>query len=94
MAPSRQPTSEECDSGAVFETDETGAWHALWLPQFGGYTSRAAVYIWNNSESCFEVAVWHDGEFPTDELRVLHCCDPSQFIEFGEVVKSKMGGAE
>ena len=38
---------------------------------------------------CIDILVWHDGRFPfsNSEPRVLHHCDPSQFIAFGEFLQ-------
>ena len=99
MKPSRMPTSEECSANAVFERVECGAWHALFSPQFGGYCGPAAVYIGDgsNEESCFELVVWHDGEFPLGdgnpgEPIAVHCCSAEQFVRFGKRVLAMQRG--
>lgn len=100
MKPSRCPTSEECATHAAYERTDWGTWHALWSPQFGGYVARCAVFVFDEdkdhpSNSCLEIALWHDGEFPTgpDSAPVeLHVCDPDQIVRFGETVKKMMGG--
>ena len=50
-------------------------------------------------DQCFEVYVWHDGEFPFDDSgdrgengpAHLHHCMPSQFVEFGNLVLKLQG---
>jgi len=63
----------------------------------GGYGSRCVVYVNQSTpddptgDNCFDVYVWHDGEFPFAEdgqrepVR-LHHCSPRQFIRFAEDV--------
>ena len=86
----REPTADECSTHA----DLGDGWTAIWYPQMGGYVGKAAAFI---EDECFEVYVWHDGEFPfscgqTDRdvpaspVR-LHHCDADQFISFGEELK-------
>jgi len=64
---------------------------ACWYPQMGGYVGRCLVEVLPTVPDgyCFEVYVWHDGEFPFEEgtPRQLHHCDPEQFIHFGEIVR-------
>jgi len=74
-------------------------WHALWYPQMGGYSGKAAVLIDTTPEgyrSCCEIFVWHDGEFPFSDGDVsgwddkpkepvnLHHCDAEQFRRFAD----------
>lgn len=85
----QEPTAGQCSSNA----DMGDGCFAIWYPQMGGYVGRAVVAIGNGDSDCFDVYVWHDGEFPFrgDEGRkpcVLHHCSPEQFIEFGEAVAS------
>lgn len=57
----------------------------------GGHVGRCVVTY----SGCFDVYVWHDGEFPFGgragrDARSpikLHHCDPDQFIEFGRFLK-------
>jgi len=91
----RMPTSTECsEHSAVYET-ENAIGYAIWYPQMGGYVGKAVAVMdkgWqsfpNGSQQggCIDVYVWHDGEFPFEEgsPRVIHHCDPRQFIEFGQ----------
>ena len=59
----------------------------LWMPQVGGYTAPCRVHT-ITSDGCFDVDVYHDGEFPEDELfATLHCCAAEQFEEFGRRVR-------
>ncbi len=84
------PTAEECSDHATVEYDGISG-TACWYPQMGGYIARAIVVP---DHGCFDVMIWHDGEFPfkgedPDQPPVrLHHCDADQFIEFGEFVKS------
>ncbi len=90
-----QPTSEQCSANAPI------AWqgrtvYACWYPQMGGYVGRAVIdpagpgdiVDEDNTDGCFDVWVWHDGEFPFDGPRrpaQLHHCSGEQFIRFGEL---------
>lgn len=90
----REPTSEECESNAVVIVDGMVG-HAIWYPQMGGYVGHAIAVPEVGEDPCWDVYVWHDGEFPfsgeyTDlaiSVRgpvLLHHCTPEGFIEFGE----------
>lgn len=88
-----EPTVEQCEEQALIQWYGHSG-YACWYPQMGGYVSKCLVM---NSKSdpigCFDVYVWHDGQFPFNELEtgrspaLLHHCDPEQFIQFGETVK-------
>ena len=93
-----EPTNEQCSSNSVVCEDDTKIGYAIWYPQMGGYVGRAVVVLdkeWSDNGSsrsggCFDVLVWHDGDFPfsnglTPPIE-LHHCDPEQFIEFGRAV--------
>ena len=91
----REPTAEQCDANALLREDENHLYYAMWYPQMGGYVGKAEVQIAKDGseDGCFEVRVWHDGEFPFDEdtrpgvgPAHLHHCAPSQFIDFGQKV--------
>lgn len=90
----KEPTSEQCSENAILEEDEHFKIVAIWYPQMGGYSGKAAVQITkNNPDDCFTAWVWHDGEFPfteDDERQPsqIHHCDADQFISFGETIKS------
>ena len=70
----------------------TRAW--MWHPQWGGYTSHSRVSFGGTTypqspdgtgpPGCFDVDVYHDGEFPSDEVEFdLHYCDPMQLVRYG-----------
>lgn len=85
-----EPSGEACESGHVFEWEGRQC-KALWYPQMGGYVGRAVAVRCGPIEghSCFDVYVWHDGDFPfgegddDDRPRLIHHCEARQFIEFG-----------
>ena len=85
-----EPTAEDCSSGAEL-IHETQRAIALWYPQMGGYGGKAVVVVNDPSQlanTCVDVYVWHDGEFPfTGSPPVeLHHCDAEQFVRFGQAV--------
>ena len=77
----------------------------MYGPQIGGYHAKAVVadnctHAPRENE-CFEMWVWHDGEFPYGEDTYpgrppieLHGCDPEQFIRFGEDVRAMLDELE
>lgn len=89
----REPTCEQCSANEkVFEDDYTVG-YAIWYPQMGGYVGRSIALLrkGEGEAGCFDVLVWHDGEFPFDgeggeQPRRLHHCATEQFIRFGEKV--------
>lgn len=85
-----EPTSKQCESNAKVFEDEREIGYAIWYPQMGGYVGKAVVLLGKAhlDGGCFEVLVWHDGEFPFSggEPRHLHHCDPQQFIDFGNKI--------
>lgn len=91
-----EPTAEECSANKKVFEDDTTIGYAIWYPQMGGYAGKAVALMdkqWTECRSgwCFDVLVWHDGEFPFsgedgDKPCRLHHCDPEQFISFGEKV--------
>ncbi len=91
----REPTPEECSAG----TQIAIGMFATWYPQMGGYVGRGVVCIQENSEKddCFEVYVWHDGEFPfsgeggRNPVRIHHC-STEQFREFADFVTARQKG--
>jgi len=98
-----EPTAEQCESNAIISDSEEGIVFAAWYPQMGGYCGKCLVQtVRDYDESgCFDVFVWHDGEFPfsdspTDCSRPIrvHHCDADQFIEFGKLVKKMQGKAD
>lgn len=89
------PTPDQCSANAMLREDEHYRYYAMWYPQMGGYVGKAEVQIAKDGgpDACFDVLVWHDGEFPFDEESRpgtkparLHHCSPCQFIDFGEMV--------
>jgi hypothetical protein len=90
IKPPPAPTPEQCSSKASIQFAGRTL-TAAWYPQMGG--SGSACLIEKDSSGCFDVWVWHDGEFPFGEgderePAFLHHCDPEQFIRFGELVRS------
>lgn len=80
----REPTAEECSQHVSLGD----GWFALWYPQMGGYVGKAVA---RQVGECFDLYVWHDGEFPFSDDDVdgwteqpkcpvlLHHCDSEQF---------------
>lgn len=103
VAPSSAPTSEQCSKEEPIAEAERARTYAFWHPQWGGYVSKATVRIGKHALDeppsapgaaggfdCFEVEVWHDGEFPRDEApQRFHYCDPIQLVEMGLFVAEK-----
>lgn len=92
------PTTDQCETNAKVYEDQTQVGYAIWYPQMGGYVGRAVALMdkgWYERAKggtvggCFDILVWHDGEFPFggDRPVELHHCDPEQFIEFGETIR-------
>lgn len=90
-----EPTSEQCSAGEIL-THENRRYLATWYPQMGGYGSHCLVDLGINEtkeDRCFNVLVWHDGEFPfsdSEPPKELHHCVASQFIRFGETVANAL----
>ena len=103
----REPTGEECENRSVLFDDGRSRAVAMWYPQMGGYCGKCVVVFQSGDNPpdgdgelpCFEAFVWHDGEFPFGEddgrgpVRVLHHCDPAQFVHFGAEVMKAMTAA-
>lgn len=92
------PTNEQCTKGERLEDFNGAIAYACWYPQMGGYVGKCVItfHPGNESGTCFEAYVWHDGEFPFDDeahyrgpVRYIHHCMPSQFINFGQFVQEK-----
>lgn len=93
----REPTGEEFTNHAVVYESEHEIGYAIWYPQMGGYVGKAVAVLARQQPEdgdggCFEVYVWHDGEFPFNERdgknpAGLHHCGAAQFIAFGESIK-------
>ncbi len=103
MAHPREPTGEQCSANTPIEWNGRKAF-ACWYPQMGGYGGKAVVVPNNDAKgaeesTCFEVFVWHDGEFPYSAENGddrspahLHHCSAQQFIRFGETVARLTAG--
>jgi len=95
----RKPTADECSRNQLIQESATEVFRAIWYPQMGGYVGRAVI-VFTKPEfappnACFDVYVWHDGEFPfhEDEERNpsrVHHCMAEQFVEFGKTVSELM----
>lgn len=91
----REPTSDECATHAPVQLTEDLSGYASWYPQMGGYVGKAVAVV---DDTCVDVYVWHDGEFPFgqdpdgwgrhDSPLRLHHCDPDQFIAFGHFLNT------
>lgn len=86
------PKSKQCNNNQrVIYESLGGTKHdaiAFWYPQMGGYTAKAVA--WREDGGCFNIAVWHNGNFPfqNDEPpRYLHHCSASDFIHMGEILQ-------
>jgi hypothetical protein len=92
-----KPTPAQCAAHATLSPSEYGRQRfAAWHPQWGGYTAPCVVEYGPSAhtprfETCFDVWVWHDGEFVSDSPRRFHYCDPGQLIAFGKLVSERMG---
>lgn len=85
-----EPTAEQIEKRERFKWNDQDC-IALWYPQMGGYVGKAvAVRLPTNISPCYDVYVWHDGEFPFDDdrgevgPRLIHHCDPEQFRIFAD----------
>ncbi len=102
--PDREPTFEEINAGSVVD-----GCLAVMYPQMGGYGGKCWIMSDGNDadggQSCFEAAVYHDGEFPFGDMdtgfgtvvyqpRVLHHCSAAQFVRFGEECAKFLKGHE
>lgn len=93
----KEPTAEQCSANEKVCENERTVGYAIWYPQMGGYVGKAVALLdkqwWEHPNGCrmggcFDVLVWHDGEFPFDreggtQPYRLHHCKPEQFIDFG-----------
>ena len=98
-----EPSSSDCENNT--RRVVSGGWIELcaWYPQMGGYCGKCVVRFHPeeldvNEEPCFDVWVWHDGEFPFGEDEYpgkvparLHHCSAEQFRDFADVVERAMG---
>src|SRR3990167_5837820 len=99
----KEPSAGQCSTNErVFEDDDRIGF-AIWYPQMGGYVGKAVALLdreWFERDGaamggCIDVLVWHDGEFPfggnKDKPRLLHHCDPQQFVDFGSTLTELNG---
>lgn len=80
------PTPEQCEANAEVDVPACGKGVAFWHPQWGGYTARAIMVPYENGD-CFDVYVWHDGEFPRNDKppREYHYCDSDQLRKMADL---------
>jgi len=93
----KEPTAKQCSENALLSEDEHSKYFAVWYPQMGGYVSKTIVRVNrdnNDSNDCFDVWIYHDGDWPFHDgehpLNLHHCC-AEQFIRFGEDVLKLQG---
>jgi len=88
---------ERCSERQVEPLERGFRLHCM-HPQWGGYGGCAEVEFSqysgdsDNGPGCFELAVYHDGDFCSDEIEFRrHCCSADQFIRFGlDVLEAQM----
>jgi len=86
-----EPTAEQCSRNEELDEFDGKRAFAAWYPQMGGYAGKAVVVV---DDGCFDVWVWHDGDFPFSpdgsppresySPRLIHHCSAEQFISFGK----------
>lgn len=90
MSKFEEPTAQQCTENA----EVSPGVFACWYPQMGGYGAFCLVDVSGGKPGdCFDVYVWHDGEFPFGGEKPvdLHHCMPEQFIKFGKLVLEMQG---
>ncbi len=85
----REPNSAECFAGTTIDTP-VGEGRACWYPQIGGHAAHAIAVF---TRLCWDIYIWHDGEFSfTGERPVeMHHCEAAQFTRFGQLLESWEG---
>jgi hypothetical protein len=93
-----EPTAEQCSKRERLPAFNGQQAFACWYPQMGGYSGKCVVVseagpfdLHQRDLPCFEVYVWHDGDFPFSGEQVpvyFHHCAADQFIEFGNRVRA------
>ena len=94
----KKPTWAECEKNARFDLPDGRRAFAIVYPQVGGYgvcalltpvpTSSHPESLDAAEDWCFDVVLFTDGEFTSEEPGFeLHHSPADQFIEFGETVK-------
>jgi hypothetical protein len=95
-----EPTSDQCSENVIVTETENTVAMACWYPQMGGFSAHALAVMYKETDSCVDVYVWHDGDWPFHDgksPRIIHHCDPEQFINFGKKLletMQKFGGVE
>lgn len=93
--PNREPSDREASNREVVVFEER-SWLATFYPQMGGYGGKCWVDVTEGVGACFDVYVYHDGEFPfahapTKEPIRLHHCAAQQFRRFADEVETAQG---
>lgn len=80
----KMPTSEQCGKNLT-ETIEGKELIAFWHPQWGGYHGKA--WLHRHEEGCFDVYVWHDGDFPYEDKgpEKYHYCNSLQLRQMADL---------
>lgn len=81
-----EPTADQCTAH-----ERVGDGYACWYPQMGGYVAKAVIVP---ADSCADVYVWHDGDFPFSDgsqPTELHHCAGQQFVDFGNFLTEVTG---
>ena len=93
-----EPTADQCIGHAQVYEDDQYVGYAIWYPQMGGYVGKAVALFRKSTppDACFDVYLWHDGEFPFGDAEpiVLHHCDPAQFVTFGRQIIALMESSD
>lgn len=66
-----EPTAAQCTKNEIIKIDDSTEGRALWFYQMGGYVGRA-IAIPDNS--CINIYVWHNGEFPFRGSKTYEDC--------------------
>jgi hypothetical protein len=92
-----EPTGDQCTKRErVYEANGEVGYATFGFPQMGGYCGKAVVVFAQGGdamEGCFDVYLWHDGEFPYEGKPPVetHYCDPKQFAQFAREVMLQRG---
>jgi len=80
-----KPTGEQCEENAKIDMGFGGLFgFAFFHPQWGGYTGHGILIPLGGPGSCFDVYVWHDGEFPLDSPKLYHYCASIQLRDMAD----------
>jgi hypothetical protein len=90
----KEPSDNDCRTNVEIKVNNLKG-YACYYPQMGGYLGKAIVIPLQydkSTEPCYNVLIWHDGEFPFTQLEnepvTLHHCSADQFIQFGNLLKT------